>query len=94
MLADTDISVSVGGGTSRVIAKLAVRRAKPGGVLVVPPGQERGFVRTHDLAELPGIGPAFAEELRRRGLVRVAEAIRVERSWLRAWLGESRGGIS
>ena len=91
VLADADISVSVGGGTSRVIAKLAVRRAKPGGVLVVPPGQELGFVRSHDLAELPGVGPAFAEELRRRGLVRVEDAIRVERSWLGAWLGQNRG---
>ena len=91
VLADTDISVSVGGGTSRVIAKLAVRRAKPGGVLIVPTGQEEEFVRTHDLAELPGVGPAFAEQLRRRGLVRVEDAIRVERAWLRAWLGEGRG---
>jgi len=91
VLADTDISVSVGGGTSRVIAKLAVRRAKPGGVLVVPPGREREFMRAHRLAELPGVGPAFAEELRRRGLVRVEDAIRVERAWLRAWLGENRG---
>ena len=91
VLADTDISVSVGGGTSRVIAKLAVRRAKPGGVLVVPAGQERGFMRAHHLAELPGVGPAFAEQLRRRGLVRVEDAIRVERAWLRAWLGEGRG---
>ena len=48
-------------------------------------------MRTHDLAELPGVGPAFAEELRRRGLVSVEDAIRVERPWLRAWLGKSRG---
>src|SRR5688572_4855056 len=33
VLADTEISVSVGGGTGRTVAKLAVRRAKPAGVL-------------------------------------------------------------
>ena len=91
VLSDTGISVSVGGGTTRVVAKLAVRCAKPGGVQVVPPGGEAAFLRTHLLAELPGVGPAFAEGLRRRGLVRVEDAIRVERDWLRSWVGEARG---
>ena len=91
VLAETEISVSVGGGTGRVVAKLAVRRAKPAGVLVVPPGEEEVFLRSHDLADLPGVGPAFAEELKRRGLVRVEDAVRVDRAWLRSWLGEGRG---
>lgn len=90
VLAETRISVSVGGGTSRVVAKMAVRRAKPGGVLIVPPGGEEAFVRSHRLEELPGVGPAFGEELRRRGLVQVADALGVERSWLESWLGEGR----
>ena len=91
VLAATGISVSVGGGTGRTVAKLAVRRAKPGGVLVVPPGEEAAFVRTHRLADLPGVGPVFADLLARRGLVEVEDAIRVERAWLCSWLGEGRG---
>lgn len=90
VLAETEISVSIGGGTSRVVAKMAVRRAKPAGVLVVPPGEEEAFVRSHLLDDLPGVGPAFAEELKRRGLVRVADALAVERAWLESWLGEGR----
>ena len=91
VLTATGISVSVGGGTGRTVAKLAVRRAKPGGVLVIPPGEEAAFVRTHRLADLPGVGPVFAELLARRGLVEVENAIRVERAWLCSWLGEGRG---
>jgi DNA polymerase-4 len=91
ILAETQISVSVGGGTSRTVAKLAVRRAKPAGVLVIPPGEEEPFLRTHRLADLPGIGPAFAEQLARRGLVHIEDAIRIDREWLRSWLGEGRG---
>ncbi len=91
VLAETLVSVSVGGGTSRVVAKLAVRRAKPAGALVIPPGDEEAFLRSHRLEELPGVGPAFADELKRRGLVRVEDAVRVERDWLRSWLGEGRG---
>ena len=89
-LAETGISVSVGGGTSRVVSKLAVRRAKPAGVLVVAPGDEEAFVRSHRLQDLPGVGPAFAEELRRRGLVRVDDALAVDPPWLASWLGEGR----
>lgn len=91
ILQETGIQVSVGGGTNRLVAKLAVRRAKPAGVHVVPPGGEAAFLRTHDLADLPGVGPSLVESLRRRGLVRVEEALRVERRWLDEWLGERRG---
>ena len=91
VLAATDVSVSVGGGTTRTIAKLATRRAKPAGVFVVSPGGEDGFMRELDLADLPGVGPALADALRAKGLVRVADALRVDRSWLCRWFGEGRG---
>lgn len=91
ILRRTDISVSVGGGTRRVIAKLATRRAKPAGVYVVEPGGEEAFLSTLDLAELPGVGPALVETLRRRGLVHVRDALGVQLEWLQAWLGKNRG---
>jgi DNA polymerase-4 len=79
VLERTRIDVSIGGGTRRVIAKLASSRAKPAGVHVVLPGQEQDFLDALDLAELPGVGPALADELRRRGLVRVSDARAVQR---------------
>jgi DNA polymerase-4 len=83
--------VSIGGGTRRLIAKLATTRAKPAGVHIVPNGEEQTFLNEHELADLPGVGPALVEELRRRGLVRVEDALVVQPEWLRAWLGEGRG---
>ena len=71
VLRRTEISVSIGGGTRRVIAKLATRRAKPAGVHIVAPGEEDAFLATLALADLPGVGPALVEALRKRGLVRV-----------------------
>jgi DNA polymerase-4 len=91
VLERTRIDVSIGGGTRRVIAKLASSRAKPAGVHVVLPGQEQDFLDALDLAELPGVGPALADELRRRGLVRVSDARAVQREWLERWLGKHRG---
>ncbi|GMV07144.1 MAG: DNA polymerase IV [Gemmatimonadota bacterium] len=91
VLRRTDVSVSIGGGTRRVIAKLATRRAKPAGVYVVPPGGEDAFLRTLELGDLPGVGPSLVEALRKRGLVRVEDALEVQVEWLQAWLGERRG---
>lgn len=63
VIADTGLTVSIGGGTNRLIAKLAVEHAKPKpgskatGVHVVPSGQELEFMRGITLGEIPMIGP-------------------------------------
>jgi DNA polymerase-4 len=90
VLAETEISVSVGGGTNRLIAKLATRPAKPGGVFVVDPGEEGAFVSGLRLSDLPGVGPALLKVLEDKGLTTVAQALAVEEDWLERWLGERR----
>jgi DNA polymerase-4 len=91
VLAETEISVSIGGGTRRLMAKLAAGRAKPSGVMVVPPGREASFMTEFKLREIPGVGPALAKALEERGLVEVEDVLPVERVWLDKWFGESRG---
>ena len=91
VLRETGISVSIGGGTRKLIAKLAAGRAKPGGVQVVPPGQEETFMKGFRLREIPGVGPALAEALEKRGLLTVEDLLPVERRWLDRWFGEARG---
>jgi len=84
------IDVSIGGGTSRIIAKLAAGRAKPAGVLVVDAGGEIEFMRSILLRDIPGVGPVFAEELARFGLSTVEQTLRLERTALEQRLGPSR----
>jgi DNA polymerase-4 len=91
VLARTRVHVSIGGGTNRVIAKLATGKAKPAGVRIVAPGAEREFMDGLDLADIPGVGPTLAEVLRARGLVRVRDAVAVQPEWLERWLGKRRG---
>jgi DNA polymerase-4 len=91
VLARTQVNVSIGGGTGRMIAKLATAKAKPAGVCIVPPGSERAFLDELDLADIPGVGPALAATLQARGLVRVRDATAVQREWLERWLGKRRG---
>ena len=87
----TGITVSLGGGTVRLVAKLAVERAKPGGVHIVPPGREAAFLQEHELADLPGVGPALLEQLETRGLRTVKDLIPLQYEWLDRWFGPNRG---
>jgi DNA polymerase IV len=75
VLASTRISVSIGGGTTRLVAKMAVSRAKPAGVFVVEVGGESEFMRTRPLRAIPGVGPKAEERLSRLGLRTVADAV-------------------
>lgn len=87
----TEVAVSLGGGTQRVVAKVATRLAKPDGVHVVRPGGEAAFMAQFRLERLPGIGPAFLEHLKKKGLTTCGEAAAVEREWLARWFGPNRG---
>jgi DNA polymerase-4 len=60
----TSLSCSLGVGTSKVVAKVASDRRKPGGITVVLPGREADFLAPFDLRLLPGIGPRTEERLR------------------------------
>jgi DNA polymerase IV len=64
----TSLSCSLGVGTSKVVAKVASDRRKPGGITVVRPGREAAFLAPFDLRLLPGIGPRTEERLRGRGI--------------------------
>ena len=94
---ETEITVSIGGGTNRLVAKLAAGRAKPhrtpdaNGVIVVPPGHESEFLATFALADIPGVGPRFDERLAALGLRTVPDALRHDRATLRRWLGPRAG---
>jgi len=96
VLTETGIAVSIGGGTSRLVAKLAAKRAKPHhgcttGVVVVDPGEEQDFLAGLQIADIPGVGPRFQERLAERGLRSVRDALVLSESDLTNWFGE-RGG--
>jgi len=94
VIASTGLSVSIGGGTSKLIAKLAVEHAKPRpgntatGVHVVPAGKEADFMERVSLAEIPFVGPRFQERLGQLGLRTVPDVLRYDLHVLASWLGE------
>lgn len=92
---------SVGGGRSKLIAKLASKAAKPritaegpelgSGVLIVVPADELSFLHAHPVRALPGIGPRSAERLARLGISGVGELSMLSRERLVALFGKSQG---
>jgi DNA polymerase IV len=104
VLAETTLPLSIGGGTSKLVAKLAAGIAKPragaptsggappsDGVHVVAPGDEARFMARFALADLPGIGPKSQERLARLDLRTVTDVLRHDRHTLVGWLGEREG---
>jgi DNA polymerase IV len=106
VLEATHLAVSIGGGTSRVVAKLAAGVAKPpsplsplpagvgnqaAGVFVVPEGEEVEFMRRFSLADIHGVGPRFQDRLARLGLITVNDALAKDEHTLAAWLGSRAG---
>ena len=94
VMRESGLSVSFGGGTSKLIAKLAVEHAKPrpanlaNGVHVVPAGTEDEFMRGITLAEIPLIGPRFQERLGRLGMRTVPDVLQYDEATLARWLGK------
>lgn len=87
------LTVSIGGGTTRLIAKLAStatkRDAGPGTVLVVPPEDELDWLAPMDVGAIPGVGPRTRETLERIGVATVADLRTVGLPLLRRELGEA-----
>ena len=79
--AETGLTISIGGGNSRLVAKLAVELAKSkperptSGVHIVTDGGEAEFMQRFDLADIPGVGPKFRERLDRLGFRTVRDVL-------------------
>lgn len=83
------ITCSVGGGPSKLVAKLASRACKPDGMLVVT--DLEAFLSPMEVGELWGVGEATADTLRRVGLRTAGDIARTPRRVLQQAIGEQAG---
>ena len=92
---ETGMSISLGGGPNKLVAKMAVERAKPkpgttgDGVHVVAPGGEAEFLRTFNLADIPMVGPKFQATLASLGMVTVPDLLSHDLANLQILLGKN-----
>ena len=69
--AATSLSCSLGVAPTKVVAKVASDRRKPGGITVVPAGMEAAFLAPFPVRVLPGVGPRAEERLRSAGIATI-----------------------
>ncbi len=77
VLAERGLTVSVGVGPSRLVAKIASDADKPDGLTVVKPGRVRAFLDPLPVRALPGVGPATERRLHEAGWKTVAQLRRL-----------------
>lgn len=85
------VTCSVGIAGSVSVAKLASRRAKPDGVLVVPPDEVTSFLHPLDVGELHGVGEKTRDLLHRLGLVTVGDVAHTPLRTLQRAVGAGLG---
>jgi DNA polymerase-4 len=89
----TGLACSLGVGTCKVVAKVASDRRKPGGIVVVMPGEEAAFLAPFPLRALPGVGPRAEERLGAAGIETVGGLAALTDAELAALLPGKVGGI-
>ncbi|MEV8328456.1 DNA polymerase IV [Kitasatospora sp. NPDC058397] len=87
----TGLTGSVGAAGSKLMAKIASEQAKPDGLVLIEPGQERAVLGPMPVRALPGIGPATEQVLRRAGLNTVADLAEAGEGELVQLLGRAHG---
>jgi DNA polymerase IV len=89
--AEVGLPISVGVASTKHLAKIASRVAKPDGLIVVPPGREDDFLHPLPVTYLWGVGPVGEERLARYGIRTIGELAGFRPDTLASWLGDHWG---
>jgi DNA polymerase-4 len=87
----TGLGATIGIGSNKLVARLAMERAKPAGVCYVWPGNEAAFLAICELGEIPGIGRQTAAMLADYNLRTAADVQKTGKDLLVATFGERFG---
>jgi DNA polymerase-4 len=83
----TGLTISIGIGTSKSIAKIASDLNKPNGLVLVLPGTEKAFLKDLPVAKLWGIGPKTSEKLIAKGITKIGDLSEKTDKWLQSHFG-------
>ena len=85
------LPITIGIARTKFLAKVASGVAKPNGLLLVPPGDELGFLHPLPVERLWGVGSVTAAKLRDVGIATVGEVAELSESSLVSLLGRASG---
>jgi len=83
------LSVTVGLGVNRMVAKMAGKTVKPGGVRMIQPGREREFVAAMPVEKIPGVGRTTHEILSKLNVRTAADLQALPLEYLRCLFGRN-----
>lgn len=89
----TGLTISVGAGENRYVAKIASGFGKPDGLMIVPPGGESAFMAALPLSKLWGAGEKTQERFRELGIRSVPQLRAIGRTGLCALFGKAGGAF-
>lgn len=85
--AEQGLTVSIGIGPNKLVAKLASGWDKPDGLTVVDESRVREFLDPLPVRRLPGIGPSTGARLHDAGILTLGQLRRAPAGWLEPALG-------
>ena len=90
---ETGLTVSVGVSVSKSVSKIASDLDKPDGLVVVPPGEEAGFLAPLPVGKLWGIGPKTAERLNAEGVTTIGKLAEQPPEWFSRVFGQRADAV-
>jgi len=91
VLDQVGLALSVGGASTKHLAKVASAVSKPDGLLLVEPGRELEFLHPLPVEALWGVGPKTAERLHQRGIRHVSDVACLDRDSVMTIVGKAVG---
>jgi len=88
---EVGLAISVGGASTKHLAKIASQVAKPDGLVMVPEGGEREFLDPLPVRLVWGVGPATEERLASRGIRTIGQLASAEPDTVNRILGAGVG---
>ncbi len=89
----TGLTISIGIGASKFIAKMASARSKPDGLLQVKSGEEIQFIDSCSLKDMWGIGDKASQRLLSRGITSASRLRAFSLKELTSMFGDSAGSF-
>ncbi len=89
----TGLSISIGIGPNRYVAKIASGLKKPDGLVLVPPGGTEAFMLALPLSKLWGAGEKTQERFRELGILSVAQLASFGEAQLASLFGKGGGAF-
>ncbi len=88
IIKETDLPISFGLATNKMIAKIATDMAKPNGYIFVQPGNEKAFLESLPVNKFSGVGEQTNKTLKAMGILLIGDVLQFTPDTLEKKLGK------